>query len=188
MKKILPLLAALAAFALPGLSHAAADQRRHQRRRPVQRHGHARKRVGRGKSGQRPGSEFLDVLGQRRRHGVFIVTSDVLEFGMSLYQGVLDEFDLTVPGFESSGDFASLFFVAGTPDFGATGTELLNIAAADDRRLCTGDRGRRVRLREQLRLQPERRVRARAGAGRGVAVRLGVDGACGLPPPSRCLM
>ncbi len=46
---------------------------------------------------------------------------------MSLYQGVLEDFDLIVPGFESSGDFASLFFVAGTPDFGAVGTELLNI-------------------------------------------------------------
>ena len=55
------------------------------------------------------------------------VTSSVLEFGMSLYQGVLEEFDLIVPGFENAGSFASLFFVAGTPDFGATGTELVSI-------------------------------------------------------------
>jgi hypothetical protein len=57
----------------------------------------------------------------------FTVTSEALEFGISLYQGVLEEFDLIVPGFENSGSFASLFFVASTPDFGAIGTELLSI-------------------------------------------------------------
>ena len=57
----------------------------------------------------------------------FSVTSSALEFGMSLYEGVLEEFDLIFPGFENSGDFANLSFIAGTPDFGATGTELLNI-------------------------------------------------------------
>jgi hypothetical protein len=56
-----------------------------------------------------------------------VVTSSTLEFGMSLYQGVLEELDLIVPGFDNSESFASLFFVAGTPDFGATGTQLLDI-------------------------------------------------------------
>jgi hypothetical protein len=57
----------------------------------------------------------------------FEVTSSTLEFGMSLYQGVLEEMDLLVPGFDNSESFAGLFFVTSTPEFGAIGTQLLNV-------------------------------------------------------------
>lgn len=55
------------------------------------------------------------------------VTSDVIEFGISLYSGIVDDFDLISPGFENAGDFANALFVAGTPDFGAVGTQLLDV-------------------------------------------------------------
>lgn len=55
------------------------------------------------------------------------VNSSAIEFGMSLYQGMVSEFDLFSPGFDNAGDFASNVFVAGTPTFPTIGTELLNI-------------------------------------------------------------
>lgn len=127
MKKILPLLAALAAFLLPAVSHAALLSG------DISGGGLFSGTVTRASAWveENPvdGQEvnFWTFSGNAGDTVSLIVTSDVLEFGMSLYQGTLEELDLIVPGFESSGDFASLFFVAGTPDFGAVGTELLNI-------------------------------------------------------------
>jgi hypothetical protein len=127
MKKILSLLAALAAFALPTLSHAEVISG------DISGGGLFNGSVTRANAWveENPvdGQEvnFWTFSGHAGDKVSFTVTSDVLEFGMSLYQGALEEFDLIVPGFENTGDFASLFFVAGTPDFGGIGTELLSI-------------------------------------------------------------
>jgi hypothetical protein len=55
------------------------------------------------------------------------VTSSMIELGVSLYRGMVDELDLIVPGFNNAGDFADNLFVAGTFEFGAIGAELVNI-------------------------------------------------------------
>jgi len=70
---------------------------------------------------------FWTLNGQAGDTISIIVSSSVIEFGVSLYQGLVDEFELLVPGFDNAGSFADNLFVAGTPFFGATGTELLNI-------------------------------------------------------------
>lgn len=57
-----------------------------------------------------------------------VVTSEQLEFGVSVYQGLVKELDLLIPGFANDASFASNIFVAGTPSFGALGTSLLNVA------------------------------------------------------------
>jgi len=56
------------------------------------------------------------------------VTSQQIEFGFSIYQGLVQQLDLLVPGFANDASFGSNIFVAGTPSFGAAGTSLLNIA------------------------------------------------------------
>jgi hypothetical protein len=128
MKKVLHIAAALVALALPGLSHAelvfSGD---------ITGGGNFSGTVNRANAWvEETPIDGLDVnfwtfTGNAGDTFSFTVTSSVLEFGMSLYQGALEELDLIVPGFESSGSFASLFYVASTPDFGAVGTELLNI-------------------------------------------------------------
>lgn len=57
---------------------------------------------------------------------IFVTSSDI-EFGVSLFQGLVDEFELLVPGFNNTGDFADNILVASTPGFGTIGTQLLNI-------------------------------------------------------------
>lgn len=57
-----------------------------------------------------------------------IVNSAQLEFGVSVYQGLVEPFDLLVPGFANDASFGDNIFVAGTPSFGASGTSLLDIA------------------------------------------------------------
>jgi len=56
------------------------------------------------------------------------VISQQIEFGFSVYQGLVQQLDLLVPGFANDASFGSNIFVAGTPSFGAVGTSLLNIA------------------------------------------------------------
>lgn len=57
-----------------------------------------------------------------------VVNSSQLEFGVSVYQGLIEPFELLVPGFANDADFGDNVFVAGTPSFGAVGTSLLNVA------------------------------------------------------------
>lgn len=57
-----------------------------------------------------------------------IVTAEQIEFGVSVYQGLVQQMDLLIPGFANDASFGSNVFVAGTPSFGANGTSLLNIA------------------------------------------------------------
>jgi hypothetical protein len=127
MKKILHTAIALVALALPGLSHAAFIT------------GDITGGGNFSGSLTRPSAwieenpvdglevNFWTFTGNAGDKISISATSSVLELGMSLYQGTIDEFDLIVPGFENAGDFASLFFVAGTPDFGAIGTQLADI-------------------------------------------------------------
>lgn len=59
-----------------------------------------------------------------------VVTSAALEFGVSVYQGLVEESELSpiFGGFDNQGDFGDNFFIAGTnPVTGAVGTMLLNI-------------------------------------------------------------
>jgi hypothetical protein len=56
------------------------------------------------------------------------VTSPVIEFGASLYQGIVEQTELLFAGFNNAGDFGDNWFVAGTnPVTGALGTSLLDI-------------------------------------------------------------
>jgi hypothetical protein len=56
------------------------------------------------------------------------VTSSAIEFGVSIYQGVVSQTELLFAGFNNAGDFGDNLFVAGTnPVTGALGTTLLNI-------------------------------------------------------------
>jgi len=60
----------------------------------------------------------------------FVVTPNTgtaIEFGMSLYLGEVAAIDLLIPGFDNEASFANAVFVAGTPAFGAAGTELLDL-------------------------------------------------------------
>ena len=56
------------------------------------------------------------------------VTSPAIEFGVSLYQGIVDQTELLFAGFNNAGDFGDNLFVDGTnPVTGAIGTSLLDI-------------------------------------------------------------
>lgn len=56
------------------------------------------------------------------------VTSSAIEFGMSLYQGIVEQTELLFAGFNNAGDFGDNLFLAGTnPVTGAIGTSLLDI-------------------------------------------------------------
>jgi len=56
------------------------------------------------------------------------VTSPAIEFGLSLYQGIVDQTELLFSGFNNAGDFGDNLFLAGTnPVTGAIGTSLLDI-------------------------------------------------------------
>jgi hypothetical protein len=60
------------------------------------------------------------------------VTSAAIEFGVSLYRGIVDETDLLFAGFNNAGDFGDNLFIAGTnPVTGALGASLLDIFLAD---------------------------------------------------------
>jgi len=53
------------------------------------------------------------------------VTSSSIEFGVSIYAGVVDQMDLLFAGFNNAGDFGGNTFIAGTnPVTGAVGTSL----------------------------------------------------------------
>jgi hypothetical protein len=127
MKKFLHLAVALAALALPGLSHAELISG------DITGGGQFAGTVNRASAWVEENPiDGLDVNfwtfnGNAGDTVSFAVTSSALEFGMSLYEGVLEEFDLISPGFDNAASFADLFFVAGTPDFGVVGTELVNI-------------------------------------------------------------
>lgn len=57
-----------------------------------------------------------------------VVESQAIEFGVSVYQGVVEQMELFLPGFSNFGDFGDNVFVAGTnPVTGALGTSLLNL-------------------------------------------------------------
>lgn len=56
------------------------------------------------------------------------VTSRTIEFGLSLYQGVVDDLELLFAGFNNAGDFGNNLYLAGTnPVTGAIGTSLVDI-------------------------------------------------------------
>ena len=57
---------------------------------------------------------------------LFIGSSDI-EFGASLYHGLVDPLELLVPGFANDASFGDNVFVTGTPSFGALGTSLVDI-------------------------------------------------------------
>jgi PEP-CTERM motif len=60
------------------------------------------------------------------------VTSSAIEFGLSLYQGVVEQTELLFAGFNNAGDFGDNVFVAGTnPVTGALGTSLVDILLAE---------------------------------------------------------
>jgi hypothetical protein len=57
-----------------------------------------------------------------------VVNSTNLEFGVSVYSGVVDHLELLFAGFNNSGDFGNNTFIAGTnPVTGAVGTSLFNV-------------------------------------------------------------
>jgi hypothetical protein len=61
-----------------------------------------------------------------------VISPAAIEFGVSLYRGVVDETDLLLAGFNNAGDFADNVFIAGTnPVTGALGTALLDIFLPD---------------------------------------------------------
>jgi hypothetical protein len=68
---------------------------------------------------------FVGEVGQT--YSFRLADGGPIEFGISLYQGLVDELDLVLFGFNNSGSFADNNYVAGTPFFGAIGTELTNI-------------------------------------------------------------
>lgn len=60
------------------------------------------------------------------------VSSSAIEFGLSLYQGIVEETELLFAGFNNAGDFGDNVFIAGTnPVTGALGTSLLDIFLAE---------------------------------------------------------
>jgi PEP-CTERM motif len=60
------------------------------------------------------------------------ITSPAIEFGVSLYRGVVEQAELLFAGFNNAGDFGDNVFVAGTnPVTGALGTSLLDILLSD---------------------------------------------------------
>jgi hypothetical protein len=57
-----------------------------------------------------------------------LVSSSAIEFGLSLYRGIIEETELLFAGFNNAGDFGDNVFIAGTnPVTGALGTSLLDI-------------------------------------------------------------
>jgi len=57
-----------------------------------------------------------------------VVDSTDIEFGVSVYSGLVDDLELLFDGFNNAGNFGNNIFVAGTnPLTGAIGTSLLNI-------------------------------------------------------------
>lgn len=56
-----------------------------------------------------------------------IVESAKLEFGASLYFGLVEPLELLVPGFANDASFGDNELIAGTPSWGALGTSLLDI-------------------------------------------------------------
>lgn len=57
-----------------------------------------------------------------------IVTSADIEFGVSVYRGVVDQMELLIDSFNNAGDFGDNSFIAGTnPATGAIGTTLLDV-------------------------------------------------------------
>ena len=57
-----------------------------------------------------------------------VVNSTSIEFGVSVYSGVVDHLELLFAGFNNAGDFGNNTFIAGTnPVTGAVGTSLFNI-------------------------------------------------------------
>ena len=61
-----------------------------------------------------------------------LVNSSAIEFGLSLYRGIVEETELLFAGFNNAGDFGDNVFIAGTnPVTGALGTSLLDIFLAE---------------------------------------------------------
>jgi hypothetical protein len=61
-----------------------------------------------------------------------LVSSSAIEFGLSLYRGIVEETELLFAGFNNAGDFGDNVFIAGTnPVTGALGTALLDIFLAE---------------------------------------------------------
>lgn len=60
------------------------------------------------------------------------VSSSAIEFGLSLYRGIVEDTELLFAGFNNAGDFGDNLFIAGTnPVTGALGTALLDIFLAE---------------------------------------------------------
>lgn len=56
------------------------------------------------------------------------ITSSAIEFGVSVYQGLVEQMELLIPGFDNQGDFGDNTYIAGTnPMTGAVGTYLVDI-------------------------------------------------------------
>lgn len=70
---------------------------------------------------------FWTLSGQAGDKVTVSLGSSDIEFGLSLYLGEVEAFELFVPGFDNEGDFADNVFVAGTPAFGASGTTLVDV-------------------------------------------------------------
>ena len=61
-----------------------------------------------------------------------LVSSSAIEFGLSLYRGIVEETELLLAGFNNAGDFGDNVFIAGTnPVTGALGASLLDIFLTD---------------------------------------------------------
>jgi len=75
---------------------------------------------------------FWTLTGRAGDRVSITVNSPALNYGLSLYRGLVEPFALIVPGFNNDGDFGSNVFVAGTPAFGQAGASLLNILLASD--------------------------------------------------------
>lgn len=56
-----------------------------------------------------------------------VIDSADLEFGASLYHGLIDPLELLIPGFANDASFGDNEYIAGTPSFGALGTSLVDI-------------------------------------------------------------
>lgn len=55
-----------------------------------------------------------------------VVTSDMIDFGISVYEGLVDDFDVFTGAFLNDGDFGGNTFIAGTnPVTGGTGAAAL---------------------------------------------------------------
>lgn len=71
---------------------------------------------------------FWTLSGNAGDRVSLFVDSSSIEFGISIYQGVIDQMDLLFDSFNNAGDFGGNVFIAGTnPTTGAIGTTLLDI-------------------------------------------------------------